>query len=106
MIRPPPRSTLFPYTTLFRSAAEAPRDLVEERGVEIDLLVGRAIERPHGALCGAAASGLRHAAVEHQHRRAIALAVRGEDALPRQLGAAEHPAHEAAHVVRRRAGAS
>src|SRR5689334_23687503 len=23
MIRPPPRSTLFPYTTLFRSAAEA-----------------------------------------------------------------------------------
>src|SRR5437867_6151447 len=25
MIRPPPRSTLFPYTTLFRSAAEAER---------------------------------------------------------------------------------
>src|SRR5438046_4094743 len=24
MIRPPPRSTLFPYTTLFRSAAECP----------------------------------------------------------------------------------
>src|SRR5688572_32219705 len=28
MIRPPPRSTLFPYTTLFRSNAEALRDAV------------------------------------------------------------------------------
>src|SRR3712207_7795527 len=27
MIRRPPRSTLFPYTTLFRSAAEVPRVL-------------------------------------------------------------------------------
>src|SRR5689334_24406302 len=26
MLRPPPRSTLFPYTTLFRSAADPPRD--------------------------------------------------------------------------------
>src|SRR5205807_8599985 len=30
MIRPPPRSTLFPYTTLFRSAI---RELFEETGV-------------------------------------------------------------------------
>src|SRR5690348_17887517 len=28
MIRRPPRSTLFPYTTLFRSAAEAPCELL------------------------------------------------------------------------------
>src|SRR2546426_7023602 len=36
MIRRPPRSTLFPYTTLFRSPGErAPREVGEpERGVE------------------------------------------------------------------------
>src|SRR5947207_10558317 len=28
MIRPPPRSTLFPYTTLFRSDLERPRSFV------------------------------------------------------------------------------
>src|SRR2546426_7432640 len=33
MIRRPPRSTLFPYTTLFRSIPE-PRILHEERGVD------------------------------------------------------------------------
>src|SRR3712207_7474231 len=32
MIRRPPRSTLFPYTTLFRSPAEGPRR--DRRGVE------------------------------------------------------------------------
>src|SRR5438094_6782107 len=36
MIRPPPRSTLFPYTTLFRSVLDAATqtnlDLVESRG--------------------------------------------------------------------------
>src|SRR2546430_12961081 len=32
MIRPPPRSTLFPYTTLFRStAAGVPREEIEAR---------------------------------------------------------------------------
>src|SRR2546428_13900533 len=31
MIRRPPRSTLFPYTTLFRSAADAPAHGVDER---------------------------------------------------------------------------
>src|SRR2546429_5276897 len=35
MIRRPPRSTLFPYTTLFRSAATpAGRDLVAEHGAD------------------------------------------------------------------------
>src|SRR3712207_8741680 len=34
MIRRPPRSTLFPYTTLFRSRAEErPQDALEERGL-------------------------------------------------------------------------
>src|SRR3712207_6918433 len=39
MIRPPPRSTLFPYTTLSRSgvAAEPPleADVVEQRGADV-----------------------------------------------------------------------
>src|SRR5206468_10129944 len=33
--RPPPASTLFPYTTLFRSALRAPRGLVLDRGGRI-----------------------------------------------------------------------
>src|SRR3989449_5870523 len=39
MIRRPPRSTLFPYTTLFRSAdvADEPRDLRQERTSASDL---------------------------------------------------------------------
>ena len=67
---------------------------VAERGVEINRLVDRAIERPHGALRDAAARGVGHPAIEHQHRRAISLAVLGEDFLPLQLSAAEHPAYE------------
>src|SRR2546430_3914213 len=33
MIRRPPRSTLFPYTTLFRSATEMLEDFVSDAGV-------------------------------------------------------------------------
>src|SRR2546422_4400069 len=37
MIRRPPRSTLFPYTTLFRSLLDGPhRRFLQHRGVEID----------------------------------------------------------------------
>src|SRR3712207_7801820 len=57
MIRRPPRSTLFPYTTLFRSHADEPDGLVaqdelaphDERRGALDLLVGevlRAVLRP------------------------------------------------------------
>src|SRR5438132_5909078 len=41
MIRRPPRSTLFPYTTLFRSD---PRGRRREDGS-----IGRGVRRPHGA---------------------------------------------------------
>src|SRR3712207_9451742 len=70
MIRRPPRSTLFPYTTLFRSAL----DLVEAAGVPDHDHVARLLGR-----------GLRvHAAL---HRQAVALArvalgAGGEPALP------------------------
>src|SRR2546422_7405905 len=43
MIRRPPRSTLFPYTTLFRSRVDqADGDVLREviEGTEVDLLVG------------------------------------------------------------------
>src|SRR3712207_8840728 len=39
MIRRPPRSTLFPYTTLFRSQAVVPRD-PDHHGDEVDVRVG------------------------------------------------------------------
>src|SRR5690349_24205709 len=39
MIRPPPRSTLFPYTTLFRSRRFLPRFLVQSR--EIEMRIGQ-----------------------------------------------------------------
>src|SRR3712207_7957914 len=46
MIRRPPRSTLFPYTTLFRSvpaASRAPRQpLVDRDGVHVTVTVGHA----------------------------------------------------------------
>src|SRR5258707_422901 len=50
MIRRPPRSTLFPYTTLFRSPglqalAHGPRDRYVQVGAEISLaVVGRALD--------------------------------------------------------------
>src|SRR2546422_10221074 len=47
MIRRPPRSTLFPYTTLFRSVADGTRDL----GVSARLAPRDAAQRPpHAAL--------------------------------------------------------
>src|SRR3712207_8090116 len=76
MIRRPPRSTLFPYTTLFRSphqrlgAHHAPRrevddGLVEHR--ELPRVGGRAVER--GAQVGlerdARVRGLVHRSEEH-----------------------------------------
>src|SRR3712207_6982231 len=45
MIRRPPRSTLFPYTTLFRSAAGVEQLL---RGVEQAAARGVGVERCHG----------------------------------------------------------
>src|SRR3712207_7296616 len=50
MIRRPPRSTLFPYTTLFRSRAEVedPRLVVAVRAGEQGVPVVRAQQRPGG----------------------------------------------------------
>src|SRR5262245_64089470 len=46
MIRRPPRSTLFPYTTLFRSVATgAARGAVRRRGRRLRRLTARALRR-------------------------------------------------------------
>src|SRR3712207_7589898 len=61
MIRRPPRSTLFPYTTLFRSGDEI------RKGVR--LLLALAVEIPAPALLGAAADvgdGVDEAAVDQR----------------------------------------
>ena len=80
------------------AAAEAPLQVLEERRVEIDLVVARAIERPHRALRRAAGRA-RRAREHHELGRAIGLAVLGEHVLPLHLGAAEHAAHEARSLV-------
>src|SRR3712207_9021472 len=58
MIRRPPRSTLFPYTTLFRSWASALRnaDVVNDRRSAFDIMFAL---RPEGVSIGVP---LRHAA--------------------------------------------
>src|SRR2546427_3503234 len=48
MIRRPPRSTLFPYTTLFRSAL-VPGDDLAQVLVQVVLVVGLVRGRVHGA---------------------------------------------------------
>src|SRR2546422_7167125 len=60
MIRRPPRSTLFPYTTLFRS-----------HGVAVRVVVGRAVGDPSGLEDGDVGPGAltQHAAVRETERR-------------------------------------
>src|SRR3712207_8498118 len=54
MIRRPPRSTLFPYTTLFRSGSEAVEVVVSHAGGHhLDGAAGEAeLQRPKGVLPG------------------------------------------------------
>src|SRR5207249_11719427 len=83
MIRPPPRSTLFPYTTLFRSALPA---IQRSHGaglgaaVHVDRLCvwrrGRRGTRPGGALRDLVPHGLYRPG----SRRPRALAARGKEA--------------------------
>src|SRR5262245_64277469 len=48
MIRRPPRSTLFPYTTLFRSPADLE---IGGRQAEARAQLAELLERPQAALC-------------------------------------------------------
>src|SRR3712207_7421 len=49
MIRRPPRSTLFPYTTLFRSGAEATVSLEDHETPQARIEAVRALTEPFGA---------------------------------------------------------
>src|SRR5438132_4151104 len=57
MARRPPRSTLFPYTTLFRSEQRALPHQFEDLLLDLNLLLARSAQRPEeatfGTLCGA-----------------------------------------------------
>src|SRR5258708_36881784 len=88
MIRRPPRSTLFPYTTLFRSQMDAmgqhgapPDQPVMIIDVEVVLPLG---EQPGGPLD--LASVLRNMCV-HQHILVLAPECAGGIELPRRRGA-------------------
>src|SRR5687768_18364896 len=56
MIRRPPRSTLFPYTTLFRSPHRRARPRREDRPARQDRLRGGVLLLPHAQQCDAARS--------------------------------------------------
>ena len=80
--------------------AELLLHLLEERRVEIDLLVERAVERPHRGL-GRAAAAAGAAGVEHHGGRAVlAPGLVRQDLLPDVLGVAEDRGGEAAALVR------
>src|SRR3712207_6973289 len=69
MIRRPPRSTLFPYTTLFRSAHD-----IDHSDIELNEALGRAIERLPGRKLILTNGSRRHA-----------------ENVARKLGSEEHP---------------
>src|SRR2546430_1018134 len=104
MIRRPPRSTLFPYTTLFRSRLRERRDDARRRALHARLLFARAghppgVEAPHRALSGdALASRLRRAAPAAASARGRARVLRrpAPPRRPRPLTAPDGPgaAHE------------
>src|SRR3712207_8503204 len=72
MIRRPPRSTLFPYTTLFRSAAEQRHGEVRKRAIA-DRAIGQCIRPRAGGRrdLGEAPQGAR--AVDGQDRKSTRL---------------------------------
>src|SRR2546426_11545692 len=81
MIRRPPRSTLFPYTTLFRSLNPFRLEPVAELAVELEQVVVRAAGDPKQAQLGV---GLR---VEGRELRVEVLCetARAESADPREV---------------------
>src|SRR3712207_7058512 len=74
MIRPPPRSTLFPYTTLFRSAADHQRTRRRERGLDARTPAGSSQARARGP--AAFAGGRFGVGGRLGHRHAVVVCAR------------------------------
>src|SRR5262249_25634521 len=72
--------------------------ILKERGVEIDLLIDRAVERPHGGL-GEAARRLRSAGEHDKKRGPVGLAGVREDLRPLGLRTSQHGRDKLAHLV-------
>src|SRR6266581_1502133 len=77
------------------AAAEPALQVAEERGVEIDAPIVRAIERPHGGARGAAGRAGR-AGEHHQGGRLVVPAGLTENVAPFRFGAAQHRGDELA----------
>src|SRR3712207_6981340 len=69
MIRRPPRSTLFPYTTLFRSVGDPDVDLQRLRGVDHLALVGDLVRGDDQAALPAGAEVVRGLLAEQAEDR-------------------------------------
>src|SRR3712207_8377878 len=70
MIRAPPRATLFPYTTRFRSLPERPGGHRRRQAVECDL---RGVPGRHAGPPGALDGAQREPASTHQDRKSTRL---------------------------------
>src|SRR3712207_7319043 len=99
MIRRPPRSTLFPYTTLFRSGSRSGRDAVLLPAAAGDRQTARGVYRMRPAHPVAARDGARSRSEEHtselQSRQYLVcrLLLEKKNILNGGLPLAAHPAH-------------
>ena len=80
------------------ATAEAPLDVVKERGVEVDLLIERTVERSH---CGLRDPAARAGAsgVHDQRRRLIGLSGLGKYLPPLHFRASKHSRYEIPHLI-------
>src|SRR5258708_6295222 len=92
------------FARIARTAVKPRLDLTEEPGIEKDLLVRRAIERPHRRLRHAAAPAVGGVAKQYDARTGIGLTAGLEDFAPAVVDLAEDTGDHATHLVGRRAG--
>src|SRR5712692_3258518 len=92
------------FAGIARAAAKPRLDLTEENGIEKNLLVRRAVERPHRRLRHAAAPAIGGVAKQHDARTRIGLTAGLEDLAPAIVDLAEDAGDHAAHLVGRRTG--
>lgn len=84
------------------ASAKAPLQILKECGVQINLLVDRAVKRPHSGL-GNATSRASSAREHNQRRSLVGLPSLREDILPLDFRAAKNGRYELPHLVGRRA---